>query len=51
MVQGVSVATCKKWAVVYPARDVGLVKEFMNALSTVSPSLGKCLQYATSNKS
>jgi hypothetical protein len=38
--QSVKVADCKKWAIVHPERDVGLVKEFVNALSSVSPNLG-----------
>jgi hypothetical protein len=38
--QSVKVADCKRWAIVYPEQNVGVVKEFVNALSSVSPSLG-----------
>jgi len=39
----VSVASCSKWAVIYPPRDEESTKAFVSSLIKVGPSLGLCL--------
>ena len=41
--QMVSVASCGKWAVIYPPRDEGPTKDFISSLVKVAPSLGLVL--------